>query len=83
VGCLGEVALAGLEVALADLCEFGADRPPGLAGACLGQPDEHEREEADQDVGADALVFAVEDGAKQERARCASRDARHLGGSPK
>ena len=58
---LGELALAGAEVALADLAELGADRAPGGAASGFGEPDEHEREEADQDVGADAVVFAVED----------------------
>ena len=65
---LGEVALGGLEVALADLAELGADRAPGLASARLGDPDEDEREEADQDVGADAVVLAVEDGPQQQGA---------------
>ena len=55
-------------MALPDLCEFGADRAPGLAGAGLGDADDDEREEADEDVGADAVVAAVEDGAEQERA---------------
>ena len=59
---------AAAEVALADLAELGADRAPGLAGAGLGDADDHQREEADQDVGADAVVLAVEHGPQQERA---------------
>ena len=58
---LDEVALGGVEVALPDLGELGADRAPGLAGASLGEPDGHQGEEADEDVGADAVVFAGED----------------------
>src|SRR4029079_16684270 len=65
---LGEGALGGVGVGGADLAEVGADRAPGLAAARLGEPDEHEGEEADQHVGADAVVFAVEDGPEQERA---------------
>ena len=55
-------------MALADLAEFGADRAPGGAGAGLGDADDHEREEADQDVRADPVVGAVVDGAQQQRA---------------
>ena len=55
-------------MALADLAELGADRAPGVAGAGLGDADDHQGEEADQDVGADPVVLAVEDGPQQERA---------------
>ena len=54
-------------MALPDLAELGADRAPGGAGAGLGEADEGEREEADQHVRADPLVFSVEDGPQQER----------------
>ena len=53
-------------MALADLAEFSADGAPGLAGTGLGEPDEHEGEVADEDVGADAIVSAVEDGSEQQ-----------------
>ena len=65
---LAEVAVCGAEVALADLAELGADRAPGLIGARLGEADDHQGEEADQHVGADPVVFAVEDGPQQQRA---------------
>ena len=65
---LGELAVFGAEVALADLAELGADGAPGLTGAGFGDADEDEGEETDQHVGADAVVFAVEDGAEQQRA---------------
>ena len=64
----GEVAVCGAEVALPDLAQLCPDRAPGLLGAGLGEADEDEREEADQHVGADALVFAVEDWSQQQRA---------------
>jgi hypothetical protein len=67
---LAEFAACGAEVALADLTELSADRAPGGAGAGLGEADDHEREEADQDVGADPLVFAVEDGPEQQGCGC-------------
>ena len=56
------------EVALADRAELGADGAPGLAGAGLGDTDDHQGEEADQDVGADAVVLAVEDGSQPQDA---------------
>ena len=43
--------------------EFGGDAPPGLTGAALGDADEQQREPAQQHVGADAVLEAVEDGA--------------------
>lgn len=42
---LAEVAVLGLEVALANLAGRGADRAPGLVGAGLGEADEHQGEE--------------------------------------
>ena len=41
-----------------------AMRAPGLAGAAFGDPDEQQREPAEQDVGADAVFEPVEDRAQ-------------------
>ena len=43
--------------------EFGGDAPPGRPGAAFGDADEQQRQPADQDVGADAVLEPVEDGA--------------------
>ena len=37
---------------------------PGLPGAGLDDPDQEQGEPAEQDVGADAVLEAVEDGAQ-------------------
>ena len=42
--------------------EFEGDLSPGVAGLAFGDADQEEREPADQDVGADAVLEAVEDG---------------------
>ena len=49
-------------------CELAAEVAPGVVGLAFGDPDEQEREPADEDVGADALLEAVEDGAQLEGA---------------
>src|SRR6476659_5320850 len=46
-----------------DAAEFGGDAPPGRPGAAFGDADEQQRQPADQDVGADAVLKPVEDGA--------------------
>ena len=46
-----------------DAAEFGGDAPPGRPGAAFGDADEQQRQPADQDVGADAVLEPVEDGA--------------------
>ena len=66
-GALGEFAVGGAEVALLDRQELVADRAPRGDCAQLGDADDHQREEADQHVGADAVLLAVEDGAQQQR----------------
>ena len=47
--------------------ELECDAPPGLVGLAFGDPDEEQREPGEQDVGADAVLEAVEDGAQFER----------------
>jgi len=47
--------------------QLGAHGAPGLAGARLDDADDHQREEADQHVRADALVL-VEHGPQEQRA---------------
>ena len=44
-----------------DPAELGGDAPPGQPGAAFGDADEQQREPAEQDVGADAVLEAVED----------------------
>jgi hypothetical protein len=53
---------------LLDAGESVADRAPGLAGTEPSDADDHQREEADEDVRADAVLAAVVDGAQQDRA---------------
>ena len=48
-------------------CEFERDPPPGLAGLAFGDADQQQREPAEQDVRADAVLEAVEDGPQLER----------------
>jgi len=46
--------------------EFGAQPVPGLAGGGLGDADQQQGEPAEQDVGADAVLAAVVNGAEIE-----------------
>ena len=57
---LAGVSLEGDEV---EPFELAADVAPGVVCLAFGDADEEEREPADEDVGADALLEAVEDGA--------------------
>jgi hypothetical protein len=47
--------------------EFERDPAPGLVGLALGDADQEQREPAEQDVRADAVLEAVEDGPELER----------------
>ncbi len=47
-----------------DALEFVAQVAPGVAGLAFAEAHEQQREPADQDVGADALLEAVEDRAQ-------------------
>ena len=48
--------------------ELAAEVAPGVAGLALAEADEQQREPADQDVRADAVLEAVEDGAQAQDA---------------
>jgi hypothetical protein len=47
--------------------QLGRDPPPALVGRALGDPDQEQGEPADDDVGPDAVLEPVEDGAQLER----------------
>ena len=47
--------------------QFERDPPPGLAGLAFADADQQQREPADQDVRADAVLEAVKDGSQLER----------------
>ena len=55
------LALEGDEV---ESLQFGRDPSPALAALAFGDPDQQQREPADDDVGADAVFEPVEDGAQ-------------------
>jgi hypothetical protein len=57
-------ALQGDEV---EALQLGRDPPPALVGGAFGDPDQQQGEPADDDVGVDAVLEAVEDGAQLER----------------
>lgn len=48
--------------------KLAGDRAPGLCGLALCHADQEQREQADQDVGSDALLEAVEDRAQTQGA---------------
>lgn len=50
-----------------DPLQLGADLSPTLPALALDDPAEQQRQPADQDVGADPVLEAVEDGADRER----------------
>ena len=64
LGPLGHLTGGTREAPEMELVEFRADGPPGLAGRILGDPDEQQGEPAEQDVGPDAILSAVEDRAQ-------------------
>jgi hypothetical protein len=47
--------------------EFERDAPPGLAGLAFGDADQQQREPREQDVRANAVLEAMEDGAQLDR----------------
>ncbi len=66
-GGLLDGAVGPLEGDEVQALEFERDPPPGLFGLAFGDADEQQREPADQDVRADAVLEAVKDGAQLER----------------
>ena len=68
LGCLADAAGVALEGDEVEPFELTAEVAPGVVGLAFGDPDEQEREPADEDVGADALLEAVEDRAEPEGA---------------
>src|SRR5579875_188007 len=57
---------AAAEATEVHLVQFPAEAMPGLASAVLDDPDQEQAQPAEQDVGPDALLAAVEDGAQIE-----------------
>ncbi len=66
LGGLLDLAGGALEGDEVEALELAAEVAPGLAGLALAEADEQQREPADQDVRADALLEAVEDRAQAE-----------------
>lgn len=64
LGALVKGAGGADEGADVDLAELAADLGPGPAGGVLGDAGQEEGEPAEGDVGADAILAAVVDGAQ-------------------
>jgi hypothetical protein len=58
--------------------EFVAQVAPGVAGGILDDPDEQQRQPAQLDVGADAVLAVMEHRAQPERAPFMSRQPRSM-----
>jgi len=59
-GALGDAAVGGREVDQVQAVEFVAQVSPGVTGDVLGDADEQQRQPAQLDVGADAVLAVVE-----------------------
>ena len=66
VGCLLDGAGGAFQRDEVESLQLDRDPSPGLAGRAFGDPDQQQGEPADDDVGADAVFEAVEDGSQLE-----------------
>ena len=66
-GCLLDGAGRALQGDEVEALQLGRDPPPALAGGAFSDADQQQREPADDDVRADALLEPMEDGAQLER----------------
>jgi hypothetical protein len=67
-GALGDLAVAGGEGDQVHPVEFLTQGVPGLPGGVLDDPQQEQREPAELDVGADAVLAVVEDRPQREGA---------------
>ena len=65
-GALGDPAVGGGEGHQVHPVEFAPQVAPGVTGGGLGDPDEQQRQPAQLDVGADAVLAVVVDGPQLE-----------------
>ena len=66
LGALPNPAGGAFEADEADAVQVAGDGGPGVAGGVLGDADQGQGEEAESDVGADAVFLAVADGSDLE-----------------